>query len=129
MQKNNKRQSRNSNVPTARLAIPFDVTKFGSEDDPCFGKLYDLTTPECQGCGDNELCAIATLTRLKGKRLKWEQENSAQDLEIDKEALTQEVKAYMIGLLNKGYTELRAHKKTMKKFHIHETTLKQILNG
>ena len=29
---------------------------YGSESDPCFGKLFSLEAPECQLCGDRVLC-------------------------------------------------------------------------
>ena len=53
------RKERNSKIPKENLLVPFDVSKFGSEEDPCFGKAYDLSAPECQRCGDLEFCAIA----------------------------------------------------------------------
>jgi hypothetical protein len=42
---------------------PIDIFNLGGESDPCFGKLHDLTAPECMRCGDSELCQIATSQR------------------------------------------------------------------
>lgn len=36
----------------------FDAKKFGSVDDPCFGKLYKMSTQECSNCGDSEFCSV-----------------------------------------------------------------------
>lgn len=60
---------------------PVDLSVVGTENDPCFGKHHDATAPECQRCGDSEFCQIATMNRLKSKRLKLEAKNSYKDLE------------------------------------------------
>lgn len=51
---------------------PLDITMFGGEDDPCFGKLHLPTAKECKRCGDNEVCAIVMAQRAHGKRAKEE---------------------------------------------------------
>lgn len=75
-----KRNPRNSKVPESRFVEPIDPLKFGSADDPCFGKLYDLTTPECKSCGDIELCAIAKSQGLRLQRLNMEKLQAFKDL-------------------------------------------------
>lgn len=60
-----------------------DITAFGSENDPCFGKLYDITTKECKRCGDAEFCCLATaqrnhlLRKKQGSNFKDMQEESS----------------------------------------------------
>lgn len=65
---------------------PIDITQFGSEDDPCFGKLYDLSTDECRRCGDSELCGlIFAQNQLKNKRKEIESKSRFKDTELTKE--------------------------------------------
>lgn len=75
------RRERDSEVPDKLLLQPLDLSKFGTENDPCFGKLYDLKADECQICGDFEICAVAFSQKLNGKRLKFEETNKMKDLE------------------------------------------------
>jgi len=58
-----------------------DIGIFGSADDPCFGALFSLDAKECNRCGDNEICAIVTAQRMKGKREKVESKAAFKDLE------------------------------------------------
>lgn len=39
---------------------PFSYLNLGSEDDPCFGKLYSIKSKICSKCGDCEACAVVT---------------------------------------------------------------------
>ena len=60
---------------------PMDISKLGTNGDPCFGKHYDLSTKECKMCGDSELCCIK-FTDLMGKtRKELEAETQYKDLE------------------------------------------------
>ena len=60
---------------------PMDISKLGTNGDPCFGKHYDLSTKECKMCGDSELCCIK-FTDLMGKtRKELEAETKYKDLE------------------------------------------------
>jgi hypothetical protein len=52
------------------LMKPLDITVFGSQDDPCFGKLHSVKAKECQRCGDAEICSIVCQQRLALKRSK-----------------------------------------------------------
>ena len=49
---------------------PIDIYNLGGEDDPCFGKLHDLSAIECRRCGDSELCQVATAQRQMIDRVK-----------------------------------------------------------
>lgn len=64
------------------LMKPIDITKFGSDDDPCFGKLYNLSAEECRRCGDQELCSIVFGQGLHLKRKEVEKETRFKDIEI-----------------------------------------------
>ena len=66
----------------ANLMEPIDITIFGTDDDPCFGKGYNLSTPECKRCGDSELCAIVMGQNNHIKRKVIEKDNRFKDLEI-----------------------------------------------
>jgi hypothetical protein len=78
---NIKRESRDSKISPEAYLKPFDVTKFGGEEDPCFGKEYDLTAPECGICGDIEACSIAFMHNTTRVRTQLEAENKYKDLE------------------------------------------------
>ena len=61
------------------LNIPF--MDIGSENDPCFGKLYDPTTKECNQCGDSEFCAIVIGQLNHQKRAQLEISQPFKDKE------------------------------------------------
>lgn len=61
---------------------PISIDLIGSNGDPCFGKMYDLTTDECKMCGDSELCCIKFAAEMGKTRKELEQENEYKDLEI-----------------------------------------------
>lgn len=60
-----KRKSRDSELmEEVDFSKPLlDIYKLGGDEDPCFGKLHDLTASECIRCGDSELCQVATQQR------------------------------------------------------------------
>lgn len=60
--------------------VPVQLKDLGSEVDPCFGKGYDLRTPECRACGDSELCCIKMAQHLGVTRKELESKNSYKDL-------------------------------------------------
>lgn len=121
------RKARNSKVPKEQLLTPFNVMDFGSENDPCFGSLYDLTTDECQACGDNELCSISFINSLKRKRLEYENHTPVKDLEIDALELNKEINEYYSIKVTQGFTDRRIRKNIVKKFHIHESKVNDII--
>jgi hypothetical protein len=63
--------------------VPIDISIFGSEDDPCFGKLYDPTAKECGMCGDSSICAIVSAQNQHSKRALVEKKTSFKDIEIE----------------------------------------------
>jgi hypothetical protein len=80
--KKSKRKPRNKiDKSKVDFFLPLDVLSLGGPDDPCFGKLQDISTPECQRCGDSELCSIKmTQTSIK-KRAKIEEGQTFKDNE------------------------------------------------
>lgn len=63
------------------LTKPLDITVFGSENDPCFGKLHDPANNICGRCGDAEICAIVQSQRQHIKRAKEDATNKFKDNE------------------------------------------------
>lgn len=65
---------------------PITIDMLGTEEDPCFGKHLNPKAPECQRCGDSEICAIAMQQRLQIKRAEVEKNGNFKDLEEEKKA-------------------------------------------
>lgn len=63
------------------LNIPIPIELLGSDQDPCFAKLFDPRANECSRCGDSEICAIAMGQKNHILRIKQEQSNSFKDIE------------------------------------------------
>jgi hypothetical protein len=81
-----KRKSRKASIENPEEFLkPIDITQFGTDDDPCFGKQYNLSEPECKRCGDSELCAIVFSQNLNLERKNIEGKNRFKDLELSKE--------------------------------------------
>jgi len=121
------RKPRDSKIPDAELLIPFDVAKFGSEDDPCFGKLYSLTEPECLHCGDNEFCGTVFANDANRKRIAQENKGTALDMEIDTLELEQDIKDYAEMLDDKGIVGLLKKVRLRQRFRLTDDKLKQYL--
>lgn len=58
-----------------------NIDTLGSDDDPCFGKLYDGNDDTCQRCGDSELCLIKMGNNNTKTRKKLEKKNSYKDID------------------------------------------------
>lgn len=109
---------------------PIDVTKLGTEDDPCFGKHYDLTTDECQRCGDSEFCSIKMAQTAHLKRKQIESKQEFKDLQEKKPNATGEDKVteYMRKLKAKGLSSIRIKRKTEKQFELTKAEAKKLYN-
>lgn len=85
------------------LLKPINLDIIGGNNDPCFGKLYDLSTNECKMCGDSELCCIKTAAFLGKTRKELETQNKFKDLDdrVDRVGL----KKYYRNLKRKGKTK------------------------
>ena len=65
-----------------RMEPIINFENLGGENDPCFGKHYDLKAKECKKCGDCEICAIVSSQKGLMKQIgKQEAENSFKDLD------------------------------------------------
>jgi hypothetical protein len=105
---------------------PFDVTKFGTDDDPCFGKLNDPKAPECQRCGDFEFCSIVMAQKLAQKRIKVEEKGNFKDL--NKTPKIEEVRQFMKKRLEK-YSKVKTVALAVKKFDISKEKAKTIIKN
>jgi len=123
------RKIRDSKIPDEALLRPFDVTKFGSDDDPCFGKLYSLTAEECMVCGDHEICAIVFANSAHGKRITEEKKNQNLDLQIDKLELEKDVNDLNKRLVKNGFGRMLRFRRIRQRFRIDDKQIKIILNG
>lgn len=111
------------------LLKPIDVLSFGSEDDPCFGKLHDLKAPECQECGDAEFCAIVKGQNLQKERIEIETnkrfkdiEESDKDMIEKKESAKETIKWYK----EKGYKRMKTVLLVAKGLNLSKDIVKQI---
>ena len=78
----NKRKKRNEiKGEDHDLLKPIDILSLGSDEDDCFGKLFDLTAKECKSCGDSEFCQIVKGQGLNKERLEIETEQRFKDIE------------------------------------------------
>ena len=80
-----KRKERTASIKPEELLKPIDFRKFGSDDDPCFGKLYDLSAKECKMCGDQELCGVVFAHNLHNVRKNIESESKFKDLDLPRD--------------------------------------------
>ncbi len=120
------RQSRTSRKQP-NLIEPIDVTKFGSNEDPCFGKLFSLTADECLVCGDSSLCLIVFQNNQTRKRLNEEKKLKPLDLKLDKLEWEKDITDYIKKLKRGGVKGLLLRKRIKDRFHINDERIKQYL--
>jgi len=124
------REPRDSQTPDKILLTPFDVTKFGSAEDPCFGKEYDLNADECHICGDVEICAIAFMHKGKAIRTQLESEHKYKDLEEAEMIKFQKVKEFINEKRLLGWGDMKIiiiAYKTFKHLNISKDQIKILL--
>jgi len=63
------------------LSKPIDITIFGSENDPCFGKHHSFDAAECGVCGDSQICQIIVSQMTHKKREELSKTQAFIDLE------------------------------------------------
>ena len=112
------RNARDSKVPDKYLLKPFDVTKFGSDEDPCFGKLYDLNADECQICGDIEVCSIAFAQGQLRVRTQLEAESKFKDLEEINMVAEGKVRDFIQAKRMAGWGDTKIKIKIRSKFNL-----------
>ena len=103
---------------------PIDITKLGSNGDPCFGKGYDLSTKECKMCGDSELCAFKMSQTLNITRKELEAKKNYKDLEILED--TDAIKKYMRSLKRKGIKRKDIIQKSMEKYEVPKEAIRKL---
>ena len=112
-----KRKERDSKVPDKVFLEPIpDITIFGSDDDPCFGKLYSLAAPECRICGDIELCAIAFAQSMRTTRKEMETASHYKDLDVLID--TKGIKKYIRTQKRNGDDKKSIIQKVMRKYEV-----------
>ena len=111
------------NIP---LTEPFDITKFGSDEDPCFGKLNDPKAPECKICGDFEFCAMVMAENLNKKRVVEETKTEFKDLSETPDI--EQVRQFMAKSLEK-YSRPKIIALAVKKFGISKLKAKTIFKN
>ena len=121
---NRNRTTRTTPVKPKSLLEPFDVSKLGSDEDPCFGKLYDLSAPECRECGDIELCAIKLSQSQAVKTLEMESKMAFRDIQ---ESDLVSAKSYYEELLKKGIQKSVALIRAAKRFNVEKSKLKNAI--
>lgn len=109
-----------------RLSEPFDITLFGSDKDPCFGKLNDPKAPECKICGDFEFCAMVFAEGLNKKRKIEEKTNDYKDLSETPDI--EQIRQYMAKILKK-YSKPKIIALAVKKFGISKVKAKSIFKN
>ena len=103
---------------------PVDLTKLGSNQDPCFGKCYDLSTKECKLCGDSELCAIKMAQVLKITRKELEEKNNYKDIDVLEDI--KGIKKYIRSMKRKGLKRKEIITKASEKFEVPIESIKNI---
>lgn len=81
------------------LNIPISIELLGTEDDPCFAKLFDPRENECKRCGDAEICSIAMGQKNHILRMGQEKKGNFKDVEeldivkpVDKKVLRKSIR-------------------------------------
>lgn len=120
-----KKKPRNVLAKKLDVLYPIDITKLGTEEDPCFGKFFDPQAPECQRCGDCEICQIALNQNSIIKRGKLEETTTFRDIgekEIYGVLDNREVKVHIRKLVrsNKKIDKDSLIKQTCRRFTIKE---------
>lgn len=114
------------------LLKPIDITKLGSNEDPCFGKYHDLIAKECRSCGDSEFCSIATAQYLRTKNLELEGTQKFKDVEEAKDNLKSKkelakdlIKKYKA----KGISKTKVMLKVWGETNLNKDDVKQLINN
>lgn len=104
---------------------PIDFNLIGDpNNDPCFGKGYDLSTKECKQCGDSELCAIKMAQKLGTTRKELEAKNHYKDLDVLEDV--DGIKKFMRKLKRKGESRRDIVKQASLKFEVPTGDLRKI---
>lgn len=127
MAKGKKRKARDSGIDEKQLLVPINILEFGSDKDPCYGKLYDLNAVECKSCGDIELCAIAMAQSNSVKRLEMEKTQAFKDLDMAPDHNHEEIKSYLRKNLHKHEKRGALILEAKKKFNVSRFVIKDLI--
>lgn len=112
------------NLESVQPLEVIDLKSLGGQQDPCFGKNYDLSTKECKLCGDSELCAFATSQALHITRKQLEQQNSYKDLDVLED--TDGIKKYIRSLKRKGKTRKEIIDAAVHKYEVPKDRIRKL---
>lgn len=128
----NKRVSREEiNPEEFDLLKPIDILSLGGEDDPCFGKLYDLVASECKICGDREFCAILSSQNLLIKNQNMEAVQRFKDVEEGEKVKNQKIKTAQQLIAKyqlEGIGPTKILLKVMKETKLNKEEVKKLIN-
>lgn len=105
---------------------PIDLAKVGTADDPCFGKLYDLSTEECKRCGDSELCCTVFSQSMDKARKKFEKSNRVKDMELTEPKVNEALAKWVKEKKDEGLKRSEVIKKAKKTFGSTREEIKEI---
>lgn len=125
MAKKNTRIPRDK-TPDINVMEPIDITRFGTDEDPCFGKEYNLASPECKRCGDSELCAIVMAQNNNIARKLIESENRFKDLEIVPKETNEALKKWVSMKIDEGLKRSEIIKKAKNTYGSTREEIKEI---
>ena len=135
-----KKEERKSREKIKKVDIAEPILDFSvfnlKDNDPCFGKLWDLRADECRSCGDSEFCGIMFSQGLHNTRSELSSQNHYLDEEhakymdthdkVDKTFLNKKIKAYAKEKSEKGYDIEKVVRLCKIKFKKHNLTDKEL---
>ena len=123
-----RREKLTKKVDLTEPLLPIDIEKFGSDEDPCFGKLYDLTEDECKRCGDCTICGIVFNQGTLKLRAEQEKENTFKDLDIDKQTPDEKgAKKYIKEKIKEGKNILFIKKNVVRIYHLDKDDARKLI--
>lgn len=107
---------------------PIDILKLGTDEDPCFGKHFDLTEDECKVCGDCNLCQIVFNQKTVKLRSEMESKDRFKDLElVGNSKVNEEAKALIKKLKRRDLSESVIIKKLERRFGLDKEQAKVLI--
>ena len=119
-----KKKQKLPNIKKQNPLVPIDITKLGTNGDPCFGKQYDLSTNECRLCGDSELCAFKMSQTLNVTRKELDEKNHYKDLDLMEDV--DGIKKYLRSLKRKGLSRKEIVDKAVHKYEVPKKDIRTI---
>lgn len=107
--------------------IPMDILKFGTDDDPCFGKLFDLTEDACKRCGDSSLCSIVQNQDTKKLRAEQEEKGRFKDLELKPAPDMKEIKKFILKKIKAGTLNIKIKKLVISRFGLSKDEVNKLI--